>query len=116
MYNSDDNVFVGAPTGSGKTICAEFAILRMLLQSSEGRCVYITPMEALAEQVVMWGCVLCTFSHKLFPFVSPDQGFLSPEVCRVSRGKTVCFLPVISSVGVLKKSPSIAGRLVWVIK
>uniref|UniRef100_A0A2I3HQD8 Activating signal cointegrator 1 complex subunit 3 n=1 Tax=Nomascus leucogenys TaxID=61853 RepID=A0A2I3HQD8_NOMLE len=53
VYNSDDNVFVGAPTGSGKTICAEFAILRMLLQSSEGRCVYITPMEALAEQVYM---------------------------------------------------------------
>uniref|UniRef100_A0A8B9SQV2 Activating signal cointegrator 1 complex subunit 3 n=1 Tax=Anas platyrhynchos TaxID=8839 RepID=A0A8B9SQV2_ANAPL len=47
VYNSDDNVFVGAPTGSGKTICAEFAILRMLLQNSEGRCVYITPMEAL---------------------------------------------------------------------
>ncbi|GAB1286851.1 U5 small nuclear ribonucleoprotein 200 kDa helicase [Peromyscus eremicus] len=53
VYNSDDNVFVGAPTGSGKTICAEFAILRMLLQNSEGRCVYITPMEALAEQVYM---------------------------------------------------------------
>uniref|UniRef100_A0A8C9WHJ1 U5 small nuclear ribonucleoprotein 200 kDa helicase n=1 Tax=Scleropages formosus TaxID=113540 RepID=A0A8C9WHJ1_SCLFO len=51
IYNSDDNVFVGAPTGSGKTICAEFAILRMLLHNSEGRCVYITPMEALAEQV-----------------------------------------------------------------
>ncbi|XP_016314696.1 U5 small nuclear ribonucleoprotein 200 kDa helicase-like [Sinocyclocheilus anshuiensis] len=51
VYNSDDNVFVGAPTGSGKTICAEFAILRMLLHNSEGCCVYITPMEALAEQV-----------------------------------------------------------------
>uniref|UniRef100_A0AAY4EQY7 BRR2 homolog n=1 Tax=Denticeps clupeoides TaxID=299321 RepID=A0AAY4EQY7_9TELE len=50
VYNSDDNVFVGAPTGSGKTICAEFAILRMLLHNSEGRCVYITPMEALADQ------------------------------------------------------------------
>uniref|UniRef100_A0A673C994 U5 small nuclear ribonucleoprotein 200 kDa helicase n=1 Tax=Sphaeramia orbicularis TaxID=375764 RepID=A0A673C994_9TELE len=47
VYNSDDNVFVGAPTGSGKTICAEFAILRMLLHNAEGRCVYITPMEAL---------------------------------------------------------------------
>lgn len=44
-------MFVGAPTGSGKTICAEFAILRMLLHNAEGRCVYITPMEALAEQV-----------------------------------------------------------------
>uniref|UniRef100_A0A4W4GRT1 U5 small nuclear ribonucleoprotein 200 kDa helicase n=1 Tax=Electrophorus electricus TaxID=8005 RepID=A0A4W4GRT1_ELEEL len=47
VYNSDDNVFVGAPTGSGKTICAEFAILRMLLHNTEGRCVYITPVEAL---------------------------------------------------------------------
>uniref|UniRef100_A0A674NY69 Activating signal cointegrator 1 complex subunit 3 n=1 Tax=Takifugu rubripes TaxID=31033 RepID=A0A674NY69_TAKRU len=47
VYNSDDNVFVGAPNGSGKTICAEFAILRMLLHNAEGRCIYITPMEAL---------------------------------------------------------------------
>ncbi|TRZ02195.1 hypothetical protein DNTS_030428 [Danionella cerebrum] len=53
VYNSDDNVFVGAPTGSGKTICAEFAILRMLLHNPEGRCIYITPMEALAEQVFL---------------------------------------------------------------
>uniref|UniRef100_A0A8B9LIR2 U5 small nuclear ribonucleoprotein 200 kDa helicase n=1 Tax=Astyanax mexicanus TaxID=7994 RepID=A0A8B9LIR2_ASTMX len=52
VYNSDDNVFVGAPTGSGKTICAEFAILRMLLHNTEGRCVYITPMEALKERLI----------------------------------------------------------------
>ena len=51
VYNSDDNVFIGAPTGSGKTICAEFAILRMLSQNSDGRCVYITPKQSLAEQV-----------------------------------------------------------------
>lgn len=56
VYNSDDNVFVGAPNGSGKTICAEFAILRMLLHNAEGRCIYITPMEALAEQVYPVEC------------------------------------------------------------
>ncbi|XP_022669999.1 U5 small nuclear ribonucleoprotein 200 kDa helicase-like [Varroa jacobsoni] len=48
IYNTDDNVFVGAPTGSGKTICAEFAILRLFNQRDEGRCVYVAPREELA--------------------------------------------------------------------
>jgi len=30
VYNNDSNVFIGAPTGSGKTVCAELAILRPL--------------------------------------------------------------------------------------
>lgn len=72
VYNSDDNVFVGAPTGSGKTICAEFAILRMLLQNSEGRCVYITPMEALAEQV--WD-VSRSGAPEAVSLGIPDEGF-----------------------------------------
>ena len=29
-YMTDDNFLVAAPTGSGKTVCAEFAIMRML--------------------------------------------------------------------------------------
>ncbi|KMQ84918.1 putative u5 small nuclear ribonucleoprotein helicase, partial [Lasius niger] len=51
VYNTDDNVFVGAPTGSGKTTIAEFAVLRLLTQNSEGRCVYMVSKEALAELV-----------------------------------------------------------------
>lgn len=27
LYTSDKNIFIGAPMGSGKTICAEFALL-----------------------------------------------------------------------------------------
>ena len=30
LYNTDDNALIGAPTGSGKTACAEFAIMRAL--------------------------------------------------------------------------------------
>ena len=30
LFNLDDNVLVAAPTGSGKTVCAEFALLRMI--------------------------------------------------------------------------------------
>lgn len=51
IYNTEDNVFIGAPTGSGKTICGEFAILRMFSQIAEGRCVFVTPLESLAQQV-----------------------------------------------------------------
>lgn len=50
LYNTDDDVFVGAPTGSGKTICAEFAILRMFSATPDSRCVFVTPVQALAEQ------------------------------------------------------------------
>uniref|UniRef100_A0A803P6U2 RNA helicase n=1 Tax=Cannabis sativa TaxID=3483 RepID=A0A803P6U2_CANSA len=49
LYNSDDNVLVAAPTGSGKTICAEFAILRNH-QKGHMRAVYIAPIEALAKE------------------------------------------------------------------
>ncbi|KAF6148789.1 hypothetical protein GIB67_038122 [Kingdonia uniflora] len=52
LYNSDDNVLVAAPTGSGKTICAEFALLRNHQKGSESvmRVVYIAPIEALAKE------------------------------------------------------------------
>ncbi|XP_050384241.1 DExH-box ATP-dependent RNA helicase DExH12-like [Argentina anserina] len=52
LYNSDDNVLVAAPTGSGKTICAEFAVLRNYQKASESgiRVVYIAPVEGLAKE------------------------------------------------------------------
>jgi len=59
LYNTDDNCLVAAPTGSGKTACAEFAVLRMVQRASEGacaaRCVYIAPVPALArERLADW--------------------------------------------------------------
>ena len=38
LYNTDDNALVSAPTGSGKTICGEFALLRMLNRAADGKC------------------------------------------------------------------------------
>jgi len=56
LYNTDENVFLGVSNGSGKTTCAEFAILRLfsdekLKEIPESKCVYITPKEELAEIV-----------------------------------------------------------------
>ncbi|KAL8850716.1 MAG: hypothetical protein Q9221_004364 [Calogaya cf. arnoldii] len=50
LYSSNDSVFVGAPTGSGKTICAEFALLRHWATQASGRAVYIAPFQELVDQ------------------------------------------------------------------
>ncbi|EON62048.1 hypothetical protein W97_01267 [Coniosporium apollinis CBS 100218] len=49
LFASDDNVFVGAATGSGKTVCAEFALLRHWAKSDNGRAVYIAPFQELVD-------------------------------------------------------------------
>ena len=49
LYTTDDNVFVGAPTGSGKTVCAEFALLRHWSKPGIGRAVYIAPFQELVD-------------------------------------------------------------------
>ncbi|KAL2004915.1 hypothetical protein VTN00DRAFT_2765 [Thermoascus crustaceus] len=50
LYDTDDNVFIGAPTGSGKTVCAEFALLRHWSKPNRGRAVYIAPFQELVDQ------------------------------------------------------------------
>ena len=50
LFATDDNVFVGAPTGSGKTVCAEFALFRHWSKESTGRAVYIAPFQELVDQ------------------------------------------------------------------
>ncbi|KAG6465783.1 hypothetical protein O3G_MSEX015385, partial [Manduca sexta] len=51
VYNSDENVFVGAPSGSGKSVVAELALLRLLHTSAAARAVYLLPKDALADIV-----------------------------------------------------------------
>lgn len=52
LYNTDDNALVAAPTGSGKTVCAEFAIMRMLTKAAgaKARAVYIAPLPQMAQE------------------------------------------------------------------
>ena len=49
LFTTNDSVFVGAPTGSGKTVCAEFALLRHWSSPSAGRAVYIAPFQELVD-------------------------------------------------------------------
>jgi pre-mRNA-splicing helicase BRR2 len=49
LYNTDNNVLVGSPTGSGKTVCAEFTLLRHWAKPDSGRAVYIAPFQELVD-------------------------------------------------------------------
>jgi ATP-dependent DNA helicase HFM1/MER3 len=52
IYESDVNLTVAAPTGSGKTVVCELAILRLLKKYSMAdlKCIMITPNKALCQQ------------------------------------------------------------------
>ncbi|KAK9476419.1 Sec63 Brl domain-containing protein [Lipomyces japonicus] len=65
LFNSDDNVFVGAPSGSGKTVAAEFALFRYWSDNENlGRAVYLAPFQDLVdERYLDWGNKLSSVAN-----------------------------------------------------
>jgi len=51
LFKTDRNALICAPSGSGKLVCAEFAIQRMLVSNSSGKCVYVAPKEEIIAKV-----------------------------------------------------------------
>jgi Rad3-related DNA helicase len=45
MYHTDENVLLGAPTGSGKTISAELAVLRCFAAHPGQKIIYVAPLK-----------------------------------------------------------------------
>ncbi len=45
LYHSDESVLLGAPTGSGKTISAELAMLRAFSAHPGAKVIYIAPLK-----------------------------------------------------------------------
>ena len=43
-------MLIGAPTGSGKTIMSEFAMLRVFKNQPQSKIIYIAPLKALAKE------------------------------------------------------------------
>ncbi|KAL6068513.1 activating signal cointegrator 1 complex subunit [Balamuthia mandrillaris] len=50
LYHTDHNVLLGAPTGSGKTVAAELAMMRLFNETPHLKAVYIGPLKALVRE------------------------------------------------------------------
>ena len=60
LYHTSNNVLLGSPTGSGKTIAAELAMWQAFRDHPGSKVVYIAPMKALVrERVQDWRKRLC---------------------------------------------------------
>lgn len=59
LYHTNNNVLLGSPTGSGKTIACELAMWWAFRERPGSKVVYIAPMKALVrERVLDWGARL----------------------------------------------------------
>uniref|UniRef100_A0A5B7ARQ6 RNA helicase n=1 Tax=Davidia involucrata TaxID=16924 RepID=A0A5B7ARQ6_DAVIN len=50
LYHTNNNVLLGAPTGSGKTISAELAMLHLFNTQPDMKVIYIAPLKALVRE------------------------------------------------------------------
>jgi pre-mRNA-splicing helicase BRR2 len=94
LFKTDRNCLVCAPSGSGKSACAEFAILRMLTTNPSGKCVYVAPNDEIAQPTldswkIRFGSILGANNvGKLTGETSPDLRVLAEAkiiVCSVKQ-------------------------------
>ncbi|KAH7850882.1 hypothetical protein Vadar_004154 [Vaccinium darrowii] len=50
LYHTDENILLGAPTGSGKTISAELAMLHLFNTQPDMKVIYIAPLKAIVRE------------------------------------------------------------------
>lgn len=74
LYNSNSNIFVGSPTGSGKTVVAELAIWHAFNEFPTSKVVYIAPMKALVrERVDDWRSRICKPTNRKLVEMTGDS-------------------------------------------
>lgn len=91
LYHTDNNVLLGAPTGSGKTIAAEIAIFRVFRTYPKGKVVYIAPLKALVrERIDDWKVRL---ERKLRKKVVELTGDVAPDIRAIRDAQVIVTTP-----------------------
>jgi len=89
LFKTSKNCLVCAPSGSGKTACAEFAILRMLMTVADGKCVFVAPTAEIFEPI------LSDWKKRFGPLIGDSSivslsGEVSSDLKLLSTGKIIC--------------------------
>ena len=91
VYHSDQNILLGAPTGSGKTVIAELAMLRVFTHYPGAKCVYVAPLKALVrERMKDWKVRL---ESKLGKRVVELTGDVTPDVHAIQSADVIVTTP-----------------------
>ncbi|KAI5307250.1 DEIH-box ATPase [Ascosphaera pollenicola] len=92
LYDTDDNIFIGAPAGSGKTVCAELSLLRHWAKPQFGKAVYVAPFQELVDlRVADW--------QKRFSVLS------QPKVIVKLTGETAADLRLLEKADLVLATP-----------
>ena len=91
LYHTDKNVLLGAPTGSGKTIAAELAMLRVFSTNPNSTVVYIAPLKALVwERMSDWGKKLGGLLGKVVVELTGD---VTPDARAIASANVIVTTP-----------------------
>ncbi|XP_060805871.1 activating signal cointegrator 1 complex subunit 3 [Amyelois transitella] len=91
LYHTDNNVLLGAPTGSGKTIVAELAMFRVFNQYPGCKVVYIAPLKALVkERIKDWKVRI---EERLGRKVVELTGDVSPDIRAIKSSHVIVTTP-----------------------
>ncbi|XP_055949414.1 activating signal cointegrator 1 complex subunit 3-like [Argiope bruennichi] len=91
LYHTDHNVLLGAPTGSGKTIAAEIAILRVFNEYPGSKVIYIAPLKALVrERIEDWRV---RFQQQLRKRVEELTGDVTPDAQAIAKADIIVTTP-----------------------
>ncbi|KXJ73287.1 hypothetical protein RP20_CCG016160 [Aedes albopictus] len=91
LYHTDNNVLLGAPTGSGKTIAAEIAMFRVFKTLPKGKVVYIAPLKALVkERIDDWKVRI---EQKLGKKVVELTGDVTPDIKAIRESHVIVTTP-----------------------